>query len=212
MTCTLLQRLRNVLAHPLAHPEGQQNPCPEVDPRRRAAVLLALTDEESPRLLMIRRSLHLPTHPGEIAFPGGKHDEGDSDALATALREAWEEVALPPACVGYAGVLEEGISQTDLLVTPVVGVIPPQLTLRAHAGEVAEILYVPLAFFADPKNLRVDRIRWNGEERLTARFQYRHYTIWGLTGRFIVQLANRFCAAGLDIDARAQCALTGVAK
>lgn len=203
MPGALLQRLHDVLAQDF----GQQNPCPDIGGRRQAAVLLALTDEVSPHLLMIRRALNLPTHPGEIAFPGGKCDEGDSDLYATALREAWEEVALPSESVRYAGALEPRLSQTDLLVTPLVGVIPPNLPLRAHAGEVAEILYVPMAFFADPKNLRADRILWNGGARTTARFQFEHYTIWGLTGSFIVELTNRLYGSGLDIESRAQHAL-----
>lgn len=208
MASALLQRLHDVFAHSFE----EQNPCPPIGERRQAAVLLALTDEESPRLLMIRRALNLPIHPGEIALPGGKCDAEDSDLRATALREAWEEVALPRESVSYAGTLEPRVSQTDLHVTAIVGVIPPNLPLRAHAGEVAEILYVPLNYFADPKNLRADRILWNGEERVTARFDFEHYTIWGLTGRFIVELTNRFYNAGLDVELRAQRALAGIQK
>lgn len=208
LASTLLQRLHDVFAQSFE----QQNPCPPIGERREAAVLLALTDEESPRLLMIRRALNLPTHPGEIAFPGGKRDAEDRDAFATALREAWEEVALPKDSVSYAGTLEPRVSQTDLHVTAIVGVIPPNLSLRAHAGEVAEILYVPLMFFADPKNLRADRILLNGEERITARFQFEHYTIWGLSGRFIVELTNRLYNAGLDVELRAQRTLEGIRR
>ena len=208
LASALLQRLHDVFAQDtLVQSLQEQNPCPPVGERRQAAVLLALTDEESPRLLMIRRALNLPTHPGEIAFPGGKRDEEDSDVFATALREAWEEVALPSESVSYVGMLEPRVSLTDLHVTAIVGVIPPNLPLRAHAGEVAEILFVPLSFFADPKNLRADRILWNGEERITARFQFEHYTIWGLSGRFIVDLTNRLYNAGLDVELRAQQAL-----
>ena len=218
MASALLQRLHEVFADDtfvqgafhqgtFVQGEKEQSPCPPVGERRQAAVLLALTDEASPRLLLIRRALNLPTHPGEIAFPGGKRDEADSNVFATALREAWEEVALPSASVSYAGTLEPRVSLTDLHVTAIVAVIPPNLPLRAHVGEVAEILYVPLSFFADPKNLRADRILWNGEERVTARFQFEHYTIWGLTGRFIVDLTNRLYNVGLDVELRAQRAL-----
>lgn len=205
MASALLQRLQQALA-PYSN---QQNLCPPADSPRQAAVLLALTAEDSPRLLMIRRSLNLPTHPGEIAFPGGKRDAGDADIFATALREAWEEVALPSESVRFAGNLMPQLSITDLLVTPIVGVIPPDLPLRAHPGEVTEILYVPLEYFTDPNNLRADRIRWEGAERISARFQYRQYTIWGLSGRFIVQLVNCLYNAGLDIELRAEHALSG---
>ncbi len=206
MASALLPRVQNALAHCT----DQQNLCPPADARRHAAVLLALTDEESPHLLMIRRGLNLPTHPGEIAFPGGKRDDGDRDVFATALREAWEEVALPSESVSYAGTLVPQVSITDLFVTPIVGVIPPHLPLRAHPGEVSEILYVPLNFFADPKNLRADRMLRDGDARVSARFQFQHYTIWGLTGRFIVQLVNCLYNTGLDIELRAQRALAGI--
>ena len=205
MASALFQRVQNALA---LYAE-QQNICPPADTPRQAAVLLALTDEEMPHLLMIRRGLNLPTHPGEIAFPGGKRDAEDVDILATALREAWEEVALPRESVSFAGALPSQVSITNLFVTPIVAVIPPHLPLRAHPGEVSEILYVPLSFFADPKNLRADRIRWNEAERISARFQFQHYTIWGLSGRFIVQLVNSLYNAGLDIELRAQSALQG---
>lgn len=205
MASELLQRLQHVLA-PYSN---QQNVCPSPDSPRQAAVLLALTDEEAPRLLMIRRALNLPTHPGEIAFPGGKRDPEDVDIFATALREAMEEVALPSESVSFAGMLMSQVSITNLFVTPIVAVIPPDVTLRAEPGEVTEILYAPLSFFAEPKNLRADRIMREGDERISARFQYEHYTIWGLSGRFIVQLVNCLYNTNLDIEVRAQYALNG---
>ena len=206
----LLQRLQNLLAHDAgSHDIDQQNPCLQIGAGRQAAVLLALTDEENPRLLLIRRSLQLTLHPGEIALPGGKCDRQDVDLRATALREAWEEVALPSESVRYAGVLAPRVSMSALSVTPIVGVIPPDLELRAHAGEVADILYAPLAYFADRTHLRADRILRNGAARCTARFQFAHYTIWGITASFIVELVNRLYAADLNIELRAQRALLG---
>ena len=205
MASELLQRLQLALALT----STEQNICPPPDAPRQAAVLLALTDEEAPRLLMIRRALNLPTHPGEIAFPGGKRDPEDVDIFATALREAWEEVALPSESVSYAGMLMSQVSISNLFVTPIVAVIPPDIKLRAEPGEVTEILYVPLAFFTDTKNLRADRIRFEGDERISARFQYEQYTIWGLSGRFIVQLVNCLYNANLDIESRAEYALIG---
>lgn len=205
MASGLLQRLQLALAPNT----NEQNVCPPTDTPRQAAVLLALTDEEAPRLLMIRRALNLPTHPGEIAFPGGKRDPEDVDICATALREAWEEVALPSESVRFAGMLKSQVSISNLFVTPIVAVIPADVPLRAHPGEVTEILYVPLAFFTAPENLRADRIMREGGERISARFQYEHYTIWGLSGRFIVQLVNCLYDAGLNIELRAEYALNG---
>lgn len=171
---------------------------------------MAITEEAVPQLILIRRTLHLPTHPGEIALPGGKVDPGDVDWRATALREAWEEVALPSEVFRYAGHLPTRHSANGLTVMAIVGVVPPQLKLRAHAGEVDEILTVPLNFFADIANLRGDRLIHNGVEHVAARFQYRHHTIWGMTAGFIIELINRFYHIDLRAAARSPRILAGV--
>ena len=188
----LVERLRQCL-----------DPMPELDAsRRQAAVALAITDEPEPQLLLIRRSLQLALHPGEIAFPGGKLESGDADLRAAALREAWEEVALPAAQFEYCGSLAPRVSMSGLAVAGFAGVVPPRLPLLASADEVEEILYVPLAHFADSGNLRVDRIWRHGVPRRTPRFEYGGYTIWGMTAGFIVDLVNRLYRAGLVVDAR----------
>jgi 8-oxo-dGTP pyrophosphatase MutT (NUDIX family) len=168
--------------------------------RAQAAVALALTDEQTPRLLLIRRSLQLALHPGEIAFPGGKLEPGDADLRAAAMREAWEEVALPAASFEVCGSLTPRISMSGLAVSAFVGVVPAGLALLAEAGEVEEILYVPLEFFAQSCNLRVDRVWRRGTLRRTPRFHYENYTIWGMTGAFIVELVNRLYGAGLVVE------------
>jgi 8-oxo-dGTP pyrophosphatase MutT (NUDIX family) len=168
-----------------------------------AAVLMALSDAPEPELILTRRSLQLPTHPGEIALPGGKVEPADADLLATALRESWEEVALPGESFRFCGNLTPRISMTGLSVTAVVGLVADGLLLQADAREVDEIIRVPLAFFAAADNLRTDRVMRQGNYRLAARYQYRHYTIWGITAGFIVELVNRLYAADLDVAARA---------
>ena len=185
----------------------EQNPCPTSIPRVPAAVLMALTDEDEPQLLLIRRSLHLSSHPGEIALPGGKADPGDIDLRDTALREAWEEVGLQRAHFCYGGHLSPCISMLGLAVTAVVGTIPQDLSLQMNAAEVEEVLYAPLAFFADRKNLRADRVTRARQTRIAARYQYRHYTIWGITAGFIVDLVNRVYGAELDVEQRLRSSL-----
>jgi 8-oxo-dGTP pyrophosphatase MutT (NUDIX family) len=180
-----------------------QNPYPFTAPSGRAAVLIALTDEPAPELLLIRRGLHLTLHPGEIALPGGKAEAEDADLLATAQREAWEEVRLPPSSFEYCGSLAPRITLTGLDVVAMVGVVPPGLPLRADPGEVDEIIAVPLAHFAAAEHLRVDWIWRRGGHRAIARY---HYTrpgqpeqmVWGMTGSFIVELVNRFYDARLE--------------
>lgn len=186
----------------------QQNPCPVAAERVPAAVLMALTDEATPQLLLIRRALHLSAHPGEIALPGGKAEAGDADLRETALREAWEEVGLAPEAFRYGGHLPPRTSMAGLAVTAFVGVIPPGLPLRLQADEVAELLYAPLHHFADGSRLRADRVTRGGDTRIAARYQYRHYTIWGMTAGFIVDLVNGLYGAGLDV-ARRQQSLSG---
>ena len=203
METTLYQHLHNCL---------EQNSCPSPAQIGQAAVLMGLTDEAEPQLVLIRRTLQLPTHPGEIALPGGKVDKGDRDLLATALREAWEEVALPAAQFRYAGHLPSRFSAHGMLVMPIVGVIPQHLPLRAHVGEVDEILRVPLRFFSEPENLRGDRLVHNGVEHVTARFQFRHHTIWGMTAGFIVELVRRFYCIELHPAARLSPILVGAGE
>lgn len=180
----------------------EQNPCPTTTARVPAAVLMALTDESDPHLLLIRRSLHLSAHPGEIALPGGKADADDIDLRDTALREAWEEVGLQRECFSYGGHLAPRISMLGLAVTAIVGIVPVDVPLQMQAVEVEEIIRVPLTFFAERKNLRADRVIRNNEIRIAARYQYRHYTIWGITAGFIVDFVNKLYDARLDVDAR----------
>lgn len=182
----------------------EQQLSPLVAGAGQAAVLMAITDALVPELLLIRRGLQLPTHPGEIALPGGKVEPADADLLATALRESWEEVALRAEQFRCCGYLTPRISMTGLSVTAVVGVVPDFVELRADAREVDELIRVPLRFFADGANLRTDRVARQGNFRIAARYQYRHYTIWGITAGFIVELVNRFYGAGLDVNERSR--------
>ncbi|HAN26327.1 MAG TPA: CoA pyrophosphatase, partial [Haliea salexigens] len=107
---------------------------------RQAGVLVALTDEENPRVLLGRRALHLPLHPGEIAFPGGKREVHDAGPWDTALREAFEEVACPPEAVCPLGELPPLLTRSGYTIHPCVAIIPASLTLRADPGEVAELI------------------------------------------------------------------------
>ncbi len=190
----LFERLQNCLLQELSPLSGSGQ----------AAVLMALSDASEPELLLIRRGLQLPTHPGEIALPGGKVERSDSDLLATALRESWEEVALPTSRFRHCGSLAPRTSLNGLAVTAVVGVVPRDLPLVADAREVDELIWAPLQFFADAANLRADRVMRNGGYGVAARYQYLHYTIWGLTAGFIVELVNRLYGVNLDVAALAQ--------
>src|SRR5215472_6843030 len=120
-----------------------------------AAVLVPLVNRESGlTVLFTERSPHLPDHPGQISFPGGRIDPGDSDARNAALREAEEEIGLPRERVTLLGDLADYDTVTGYRVTPVVGWVEPPFEVRPHALEVADVFEVPLAFLLEPANLQ----------------------------------------------------------
>src|SRR3546814_4866005 len=117
-----------------------------------AAVLVPVTDRAEPGVILTQRTKTLSRHPGQIAFPGGRVDPGDADVTAAALREAEEEIGLPPARVTVIGAADRYRTITGFEVTPIVGVVPPDLVLTPHEAEVAEVFEVPLAFLLDGAN------------------------------------------------------------
>ncbi|USI72629.1 CoA pyrophosphatase [Sphingomonas morindae] len=156
-----------------------------------AAVLAAIVDRPEPSLLLTRRDANLRRHPGQIAFPGGRADPGDADAIATALREAEEEIGLPPDAVEILGQDHPYSTGSGFTITPVVGIVPPDLPLVPREVEVAEIFEVPLAFLLDPLNRLERAIEWRGAQRRYYEFLYAEYRIWGATAGIIVNLARR---------------------
>jgi len=189
MSEALVKRLRAVL-DPLSTAD---------DPAAgHAAVMMALTDEAEPKLWLIRRSLHMMLHPGQMAFPGGKGEREDIDLLTTALREAEEEVALPRASLICCGALSVRRTLTGYSVSPFVGVVPADLCLYPSPGEVAEVIAVPLRTFADHRHLFVDQIARAGIKRDVPRYEIGGATIWGMTAALIVELVNRLYDAGFD--------------
>lgn len=185
----LAERLRSCLSSD-RHPRGHGGVG--------AAVTMAITDEVRPQLLLIRRTQALRLNPGEIAFPGGKAEPADADLYTTALREAEEEVALPESAFHFCGSLPARQTLSGLSVVAMVGVVPPALALRPDPGEVDALLWYPLADFANPGSLRIDRFRHAGEERAIARYNIGAEMVWGMTAGYIVELVNRLCGAGFD--------------
>jgi 8-oxo-dGTP pyrophosphatase MutT (NUDIX family) len=116
-----------------------------------AAVLVPLVLHEEPTVLLTERTSHLPVHSGQIAFPGGKKDLGDADLMATALREAAEEIGLSPQEVEIAADLPPFTTGTGYRITPIVGLLRPGTPVHASAAEVAHIFELPLAQVLDPR-------------------------------------------------------------
>jgi 8-oxo-dGTP pyrophosphatase MutT (NUDIX family) len=162
----------------------------------RASVLIAITDQKDPEVILTLRSSQMPTHKGEVAFPGGKAEERDADAIATALREAQEEVGLNPDVVRVIGPLDEVVSRFGFLVTPILGIVPEDVELNADSREIEGVFRVPLKFFLDGQPDQIDQF---GSFR-GPRWYFEGYTIWGLTAMMIAELLNRFYDADLELQ------------
>jgi 8-oxo-dGTP pyrophosphatase MutT (NUDIX family) len=158
---------------------------------RPAAVLAAIVDRPEPTLLLTRRDERMRNHPGQVAFPGGRADPEDDGPVATALREAEEEIALPPGSVTVIGTDAPYETGSGFSITPVLGVVPPDLPLRAREIEVAEIFEVPLAFLLDPRNRIAREVEHEGLMRRYFEFVHGRHVIWGATAGMIVNLARR---------------------
>lgn len=165
---------------------------PEGRKLRDAAVLVGVAEgPNGPSVLLTMRSSRLRHHPGQIAFPGGKRDDGDPSLEATALREAWEEVGLPAASVRTIGRLPSHETVTGFTVTPILARISKPFTPIPEAGEVAEVFQVPLSHLSNPNNFRVEGRRWRGERRHYYAVPYGPYYIWGATARILRGLSER---------------------
>ncbi len=158
---------------------------------RPAAVLVAITDRPEPGVLLTLRQAHLRNHAGQIAFPGGRIDPSDRDEVAAALREAEEEIGLDPAMVDVIGTSDVYRVGTGFAVTPVIGVVPPDLPLSPHEAEVAAVFETPLAFLLARGNHAMKSIDFEGRSRRFHEIQWEDRRIWGATAGMIVNLAAR---------------------
>jgi 8-oxo-dGTP pyrophosphatase MutT (NUDIX family) len=155
-----------------------------------AAVLVAVTDRVDPGVILTVRREHLRTHAGQVAFPGGRLDPGE-DAVAAALREAHEEITLDPAAVELVATLDPYRTVTGYVVTPVLGVVPPDLPLEPHEHEVADWFEAPLAFLLDPANQQRQSALFRGTTRHYYEINWNNRRIWGATAAMIVNLSRR---------------------
>ncbi|MEO5772822.1 MAG: CoA pyrophosphatase [Sphingomicrobium sp.] len=155
-----------------------------------AAVLVAITGRTDPGVILTVRRENLRTHAGQVAFPGGRVDPGE-DAVAAALREAWEEIGLEPSLVEVVGTIEPYRTITNYSVTPVVAVIPPDLPLSPHEHEVADWFEAPLAHLIDPANHVRQSVMFDGRQRTYYEIMWGERRIWGATAAMIVNLSRR---------------------
>lgn len=161
-----------------------------------AAVLMAITDRPEPGMLFTLRHAGLRAHAGQVAFPGGRLDPEDADSVAAALREAQEEIALPPERVEVLGRSDVFRTGTGFAIEPVVAIVPPDLPLYPSEAEVEAIFEVPLDFLRDPANRNYLTVDWQGVPRSYYEYRWQDQRIWGVTAAILVNLFRRIEAAG----------------
>ncbi|HQV41128.1 MAG: CoA pyrophosphatase [Moraxellaceae bacterium] len=156
-----------------------------------AAVLIPVTDEYVPHIILTRRASHMNSHAGEVAFPGGKRDSSDASIIATALRESREEIGLPEDRVEVIGELDSFVSKIGLRVQPIIGMVEPGQLLVPNPEEIESIFRVPVEYFLTEKVSYTHRFRFMGQDVTVPSFNYGDYVIWGLTAFMIVDLMKR---------------------
>ena len=158
-----------------------------------AAVLILCYEKDNDLyFVMTERSNSLPSHPGEVAFPGGKREKKDKNLKQTALREATEEISLDPAKVEILGQLDPLESRFGLSVTPFIGILKEKFELEPNPDEVADIFYLPLSFFKNDPLIKRGVTNFKGETFDTPVIIYDNHEIWGLTLAFTLDFLKLF--------------------
>lgn len=192
----VLQRLDSALPF---HDKAWQQPM-GASQWPQAAVLVALTDESQPRVLLGRRAMHLNFHPGEIAFAGGKRAPVDLSPWQTARREALEEVGIPARIISPLGELDPMLTRTGFEVFPCIASVPPALDLVVDHAEFDSAFLTPLSMFADRELFRLETMSDSRGARKVPYYQLGNDSIWGVTAAILVLLANVAYDAGLDLQ------------
>ena len=188
---SLAERLRTALSKPPLLPPLKSD-LEELEPQAdvAAAVMVAVTDRPEPGIILTVRRENMRTHAGQVAFPGGRIDPGE-DAVAAALREAWEELGLDPSTAEVVAEVDPYRTVTGFLVAPVVAVVPPDQPLSPHEHEVADWFEAPLHFVLDPANQQMKSALFRERERHYYEIMWNGRRIWGATAAMIVNLSRR---------------------
>jgi 8-oxo-dGTP pyrophosphatase MutT (NUDIX family) len=141
-------------------------------------------------VLVTQRTEQVEHHKGQISFPGGACDVGDAGLRATALRETFEEIGVPPESVEILGQLDDFPTISHFIVTPFVGVIPHPFGYRLNPREVEAVAEVPLSFLRDPTHLRIEQREHEGRFHDVLFWDYESYVIWGATARILKTLLD----------------------
>jgi 8-oxo-dGTP pyrophosphatase MutT (NUDIX family) len=157
---------------------------------RPAAVMMGVTDRPEPGVILIHRPLDMRQHPGQVAFPGGKLDPGE-DAVEAALRETHEELGINPSDITIIGATDRFLTGTGYDITPVMGLMPPDLPIAPNPVEVSDWFEAPLRFILDPANRVRKQAEYRGKLREYTEIVWEGHVIWGVTAAIIENLSNR---------------------
>lgn len=157
---------------------------------RPAAVLIAMTEREEPGMLLLHRPSHMRAHPGQVAFPGGKIDAGETPEEA-ALREAWEELGIDPNRVKVIGKGDIYRAHSGYEITPVLATVPADIAITPNPSEVAQWFEAPAGFMLHPDNHMERWAEWEGGMRPYYEILWQQHSVWGVTAAVIVNLAKR---------------------
>ena len=156
-----------------------------------AAVLVPIVERnDGLKVILTKRSNNLKQHPGQISFPGGKSEKIDKSLVATALRETKEEIGISKKNVEILGQLPKHVTITGFKITPFIGRIRMGFSTEIQTSEVSEIFEVPLSYLSNPKNFRVESVKWKGKRRFFYSIPYGPYYMWGATARILKNLAD----------------------
>ena len=181
------RRFTELAARLQQHP-GRALNLPGLELRDSAVLVPFVVRGEAPALLFTLRPAHLRRHAGQVSFPGGVRDAADATLLHTALRELREELGVPAGSVEVLGMLDEIPTTSEFRVVPYVGVLDPAVPLRPDAGEIAELLEIPLARLQSPGVRRMEKRLFRGAERDVYFYDVGPQTIWGATARILKNL------------------------
>jgi 8-oxo-dGTP pyrophosphatase MutT (NUDIX family) len=165
-----------------------------VRPIRPAAVLVPVVDRAELTVLLTQRAIHLPQHPGQISFPGGKIEPSDETPLAAALREAEEEVGLEASVIDPIGYLDLYMTTQGFRIVPLLARIAPDYRLTLNPSEVDEAFEVPLQFLMEPGNHLKHSRDWEGIKRYYFEIPFEHRKIWGVTAGILRNLYEKIYA------------------
>ena len=162
----------------------------DLDRTADAAVLIAVTERSDPTVILTQRPRTMRDHPGQVAFPGGKVEDGEN-AVDAALREAWEELAIEPENVRLIGTTDRYQTGTGFDITPVLATVPRDLSIRPDPREVESWFECPLEKLMDASQWNRDSVFWKGATREYLEMNHDGYRIWGVTAAICWNLSRR---------------------